>query len=278
MVNMRRLICACILVVHFAPSAFADKVSERVARAEAQYAEAIRRAKSKLAMAYETALERRTKQGNLDDALHYRAKLHSLNTPGPEPQESVIRKAEPNHCEHCRPSHSDEAENSPVSDVKHIELDGIVYVQGLGITEYPMQKNQEKDGAFIALIDLLDTELLRSDESASTSDWRFNENRNAVAAGYLLIEEPGEYAFISDNFYDRNALYVMSNSTPVCSYQDTSYARRIRIDKPGMIPLWSVGYAHARGTVNVKWKPPGQSEFSAVPTHRLFRKVPSKVQ
>ena len=46
--------------------------------------------------------------------------------------------------------------------------------------------------------------------------WRYKPERNAVAASYLKIEKAGEYAFDSNNFYDRNVLMI--DGRIVCGY------------------------------------------------------------
>ncbi|MCB1098295.1 MAG: hypothetical protein KDN22_22170 [Verrucomicrobiae bacterium] len=273
MANLRDFILV-VVIVTFVPTAFADKVSDRVARAEARYAEEVQRAKDTLAKTYETALRRRTKQGDLDEALNYRAKLQSLNAPIPRKPRTTSKPDQPEGITSSDPC---KTTIEPVH-VKPVRMNGNLYIHGLQITEYPMRQSQEEDGAFIELTKLQNSESAGDERTTPSLDWQFKESRNAIAAGFLLIKEPGEYAFGSDNFYDRNALYVLSATKPVCSYQDTSTFRRIRIDNPGMIPIWSIGYVQARGTVTVQWKPPGQAEFSEVPSHLLFHKAPPEAQ
>jgi len=50
----------------------------------------------------------------------------------------------------------------------------------------------------------------------SLDSWRYKPERNAVAASYLKIEKAGEYAFDSNNFYDRNVLMI--DGRIVCGY------------------------------------------------------------
>ncbi len=101
----------------------------------------------------------------------------------------------------------------------------------------------------------------------SLSPWTYQEQWNAVAYGYLKISVPGEYAFMSSSFCDRNALYV--DGREVCYHDGENAIARITL-KAGTVPIMSVGYVENRGMVNVQWQPPGQPALSPIPPALLY--------
>lgn len=111
----------------------------------------------------------------------------------------------------------------------------------------------------------------------SMASWKYDESKNAVAYGYLKIDQPGEYEFRTYNHYDRNALYVAGQL--VCPYRgsvaggsEPSGKERIVLRK-GVIPIVSVGYVDAKGSVDVTWRRPGEKEFSAIPVAVLLHET-----
>jgi len=139
---------------------------------------------------------------------------------------------------------------------------------GLMVTEYTRQDNQDdKYGAFVPL-EKLGAPIGDPGVTFNLTGWRYNATRNAVAQGWLKIDEPGEYTFKSDNFYDLNALYV--NGLLLCPFRDIdNVGHKITLEK-GLVPIASVGYVIGRGTADVKWKVPGQEAFSDIPADRLL--------
>jgi len=102
---------------------------------------------------------------------------------------------------------------------------------------------------------------------ASVAAWTYQPGRNGVASGWLSIEADGEYAFRSDGFYDRTALYI--DGALVCPYRDfESNIARISLKK-GLVLIESVGMADSRGEVKVDWMPPGEREMQPIPTNLL---------
>ena len=150
--------------------------------------------------------------------------------------------------------------------VKAPSLSAHKYLPGLLVTEYDATAAQRavKGGAF-QTVSQLGQPVGGGRVIESVAAWRYDAQRNGVAAGFLKIDKPGEYAFVSSSFYDRNALYVSHTSAPLCGYRDgEGTAARIRLGK-GMAPIVSIGYVHARGGCKVTWKPPGQKDFSPIP-------------
>ena len=141
---------------------------------------------------------------------------------------------------------------------------------GLAVSEYPRTETQTGSGDYFIerenfgqpvgpeyLVDTLD-------------GWEWDQERNATASGFLRIEKPGKYEFISDSFYDRNELRVSGEL--LCSYRDGT-DRIATIDlTEGLVSIESSGYVGSRGKAVVKWRPPGQAEFSPIPRSLLAHK------
>lgn len=146
---------------------------------------------------------------------------------------------------------------------------------GLLVREYPRHKLQEGESGFVDVQQLGDP-IGEPRVIRNLNEWRFTETRNAVASGFLKIEAPGDYAFASDNFYDRNALYV--GDRLVCEFRDFQRPTpRIKL-KAGLIPIQSVGYIGARGSVRVTWIFPGERELKDIPQELLFHTDPEAVR
>lgn len=101
--------------------------------------------------------------------------------------------------------------------------------------------------------------------------WYYNQSNNAVAGGYLLIKQAGEYSFNSNNFYDRNALYI--NGKVLCGYRDGEGKRQAITLPKGLVAIHSIGFVSARGSVGVRWLPPGQKDPSVIPEELLYHKA-----
>lgn len=138
---------------------------------------------------------------------------------------------------------------------------------GLLIREYKAQTTQDEGKEFIEVDKLRDT-VGGPTITESISPWKYTQDFNAVASGYIRIAKAGEYSFNSNNFYDRNALYI--NSQLVCAFRDgDSKLGKITL-QPGFVSIQSVGYIHARGSVTVKWQPPGADKLDVIPANLLF--------
>ncbi|MCH7729375.1 MAG: hypothetical protein IH991_23300, partial [Planctomycetes bacterium] len=105
--------------------------------------------------------------------------------------------------------------------------------------------------------------------TVTMSPWKFREDLNAMAVGFIRIPKAGEYAFKSNNFYDRNVLIVAGKT--VCRYRDLDRGEPPQIQlEEGYVPIVSLGFVGSRGSVDVQWKPPGQTELSPIPPQFLF--------
>lgn len=109
----------------------------------------------------------------------------------------------------------------------------------------------------------------------SVTPWYWKTARNAIAQGYLEIPVDGEYAFVTNSFYDRNALFI--NDELVCAFRDgESQVNKIQLKK-GHVKFTSIGFVESRGEkegIDIQWKPPGQEELSSIPTSYLKHEVP----
>lgn len=105
----------------------------------------------------------------------------------------------------------------------------------------------------------------------NVNGWRYDPQKNAVAAGYLKVDRSGEYQFHTYGYFDRNVLYI--NGKLVCPYgtnPDNAPKERIVLRK-GLVQIALVGYVEGKGQVTeVKWKPPGERGLVPVPTELLF--------
>jgi serine/threonine protein kinase len=99
-------------------------------------------------------------------------------------------------------------------------------------------------------------------------DWQYSEDLNAVVFGYLKIDVPGDYRFNSNNFYDRNALFLGGRC--VCGYRDGEKTEKTVHLEKGYVPILSAGYVAARGTVQVTWQPPGATMPQPIPPTLLY--------
>ena len=97
--------------------------------------------------------------------------------------------------------------------------------------------------------------------------WKYDPERNAIATGFIQIEQDGEYLFSSNSNWDRNWLRV--NGTDVCPARDGSGAIGKVLLKKGYVPFLSAGMVENKGSVDVKWRPPGQAELSEIPSKLL---------
>lgn len=155
-------------------------------------------------------------------------------------------------------------------DLKRLDLRRQRTLQpGLVVFEYPRHPEQDTDeDQFYIDATKLGARIGESSIATGVNPLTFNRERNAIAFGFLKIDEPGEYAFRSDNYYDRNMLYV--DGQLVCKFRDgETTVNRIILDE-GLVPIVCVGLYECRGEIKVTWQPPGARELESIPTDRLF--------
>ena len=143
---------------------------------------------------------------------------------------------------------------------------------GLLAYEFPQLSTQtlEKEESINLPPDKLGKPIGATECIKEINGWQYDPSRNGVAIGYLKIETPGNYEFVADSFYDRNAVYVKGLKEPLCKYRDRTTINKINL-KSGMVPFMAVGYVYARGRLTtVKWKVPGAEEFAPIPGEALF--------
>ena len=150
---------------------------------------------------------------------------------------------------------------------------------GLIVSEYPRHELQVNDRhSFIVPIDQLGPHIGERFIIESLAPWKWNEERNAVARGFLKIEADGDYAFSTRSFYDRNLLMI--NDDVVCGLGDGDETVAKIPLKKGLVRILSAGYVGGRGAsgITVRWKPPGQAELSAIPPQLLLRAYDESLQ
>lgn len=152
------------------------------------------------------------------------------------------------------------------------------YSNGLLVTEYPRHEKQtsEKE-AFLPIKEFGDP-IGKVVKTKTLSPWHHTSNRNAIARGMLQIDRDGDYAFTTDSFYDRNLLMI--DGKVVCGFCDGGDTIATVPLKKGWVEIASVGFIGGRGTgqgIDVRWRPPGQRELSAIPKHLLWNHHPPQV-
>jgi len=141
---------------------------------------------------------------------------------------------------------------------------------GLVVSEYPRHELQANDRhSFIVPVDQLGPHIGERFIIESLAPWKWNEERNAVARGFLKIDVDGDYRFSTRSFYDRNLLMI--NEDVVCGFGDGDETVATISLKKGLVRILSAGFVGGRGAagVTVRWKPPGQAELSAIPPELL---------
>lgn len=145
---------------------------------------------------------------------------------------------------------------------------------GLQVREYPRHVTQSEEKKFFLSTDQLGEPVGKPKTIKSLTPWSWNRERNAIASGFLVIEKEGDYAFTTDSFYDRNQLFI--GGKLVCDYADGG-SKVVTIPlKKGLVGISSVGFVGSRGSIQVRWRPPGQRELSEIPGKFLRHAVPAK--
>ncbi len=152
-----------------------------------------------------------------------------------------------------------------------INRDSKAFQPGLLLVEYPIQATQEKPPNYFNPQKFDSPERIAG--ISNSSSIKFDEQKNAIAAGYLKIDADGEYQFNGNSFYDRNSFYI--DGKELCKYRDgEGKIVSIKLAR-GLIPIAICGYVHGRGTAVVKWIPPGKTELELIPENLLFHNAPT---
>jgi hypothetical protein len=145
------------------------------------------------------------------------------------------------------------------------------FSSGLVVTEYPRHASQANDKEnFYLPLEQMGKPVGEKYVVESLAPWKWNSERNAVASGFLEIEADGDYSFTTRSFYDRNLLMVQGEV--VCGFRDgDDTVATIPLKKGGRVNIVSAGFVGGRGAsgIDIRWKPPGQSELSPIPARLL---------
>ena len=133
-------------------------------------------------------------------------------------------------------------------------------------TEYPRLASQSDDAHIYVEPDQFGDPIGETTIVDSLHPWRWNQERNAIAKGILVVETDGEYAFTTESFYNRTLLMIDGE---IALGFAAGADKVVTLDlKKGLVEIASVGYYGSRGSSKVRWRPPGQRELSAIPgTH-----------
>lgn len=144
---------------------------------------------------------------------------------------------------------------------------GVPTKSGLAVQEYARQATQTKDNGWCISPDDFGKPVGKNFTTRTLLGWKYDVERNAIASGFIQIEQDGEYLFSSNSNWDRNWLRV--NGVDVCPARDGNATIGKITLKRGYVPILSAGMVENKGSVDVKWKPPGQAEMSEIPAKLL---------
>ena len=83
----------------------------------------------------------------------------------------------------------------------------------------------------------------------------------------LSLTEPGAPTWIFRGF---DARYRVVDGKIVCGFRDGEGKSQTIDLTEGLVPIVSVGYVRQTRRTSVHWKPPGQEEWSEIPSKLLF--------
>ena len=95
-----------------------------------------------------------------------------------------------------------------------------------------------------------------------TSNPRINNYFHALYFGLCTLTTVG--------FGDVYPVTSIVDGKIVCPFRDGEGKHQSIELKEGLVPIVSVGYVRQTRYTSVKWKPPGQEEWSDIPTNLLF--------
>ena len=139
--------------------------------------------------------------------------------------------------------------------------------RGVSIVRYPSHPSQ-----FDNYTGNIDVSQLGKPKGAartlkSISPWTKEKDENAIVSGYIRIDQPGTYTFRTNSAFDRNELII--DGQVVCKFRDGEKKPGTAELAAGLIPFVSVGYALATTDVMDEWMPPGQADWSVIPSTLL---------
>lgn len=144
---------------------------------------------------------------------------------------------------------------------------------GLLVMEYPRHEAQVDHANAYLDLEKFGSSIGHQSVTKSLAPWKWTAKRNAVAKGYLVVPEDGDYAFTTDSFYDRNLLMI--DGKVVCGYIDGGDKVVTVPLQKGMVEIMSVGFIGSRGATQVRWRQPGQRELTPIPLSNLRHEPPS---
>lgn len=141
---------------------------------------------------------------------------------------------------------------------------------GLSVSEFPRDTSQTGGGAYFIEPETFGKPIgdpYRID-TLHPFTWS-NEDRNAIASGWLVVEKPGVHEFQCNSFYERNQLRI--NGEVVCDFREPLEVKSIEL-KAGLVRIEAIGYVGSRASLEVEWRPPGQAEFTPIPRELMGHK------
>ncbi|MBA4016512.1 MAG: hypothetical protein C0483_04935 [Pirellula sp.] len=147
---------------------------------------------------------------------------------------------------------------------------------GLGVREYAAQPNQIDRNLYTGWVEPADLgNHVGNPYVVSSLDWKYDVERNAIASGFIDIQTPGEYTFRTTTHFARGLLYI--NGAIVNPFRQVGAGVTKVVLPRGLLSLHSYAFPYTRGVIKVEWIPPGQTEFTAIPSNLLFYDTTGKL-
>lgn len=148
----------------------------------------------------------------------------------------------------------------------------VAYQQGFVVREYELHPNQPNDD--FSKIDYRQfTQVVDQYMATSLSDFKRSKTRNAIATGFLKIDQPGAYDFMIQCHNGQGHLEINGQAIPISEGPGVFRSGRVTLPK-GMVPIVCVDYLTYHGgrtaMIAVQWKLPGEQAMREIPTNLLF--------
>lgn len=132
--------------------------------------------------------------------------------------------------------------------------------------EYPKHSKQIKidDKVFVPEKDLGEPVAVYVRQSNARGGVIFNSSRNLVARGYLLIREPGKYAFTVYGHHSGGASMAVGGNEIKQGKNPTIVSL-----KRGLAPFVGIGRLR-NNRLDIKWKPPWEVELVGLPAEIVY--------
>ncbi|MEM7602249.1 MAG: hypothetical protein AAF357_12640, partial [Verrucomicrobiota bacterium] len=146
---------------------------------------------------------------------------------------------------------------------------------GLSVSEYPRLSSQTGGGNYFVEPETFGDPVDQPYRVDTIFPFTWsNEDRNAIASGWLSLQKNGIYEFQCNSFYERNQLRI--DGEVVCDFREPLEVKSMELEA-GRVTIDVIGFVGSRAALEVEWRPPGQPEFSPIPRELLFHERKGEV-